>query len=49
MIINHDKVLQSIINQSCVSDWYINTQLRIGEVSKNRIYQTVHAITNEMW
>ena len=25
MIINHDKVLQSIINQSCISDWYINT------------------------
>ena len=49
MIINHDKALQSITNQSCVGDWYINTQLHISEVSKNRTCQTMHAITNEMW
>ena len=48
MIINHDKVLQSITNQNCISNWYINTQLRIGEVSKNRTCQTVRAITNEV-
>ena len=47
MIINHDKVLQSITNQSYISDWYINTQLHISKVSKNRTCQTVHAITNE--
>ena len=49
MIINHDKVLQNITNQSCVGDWYINTQLYVDEVSKNKTYQIVRAITNEMW
>ena len=49
MIINHDKALQNITNQSYISDQYINTQLHIGEVSKNRTYQTVYAITNEIW
>src|SRR5436305_7053574 len=39
MIINYDKALQSITNQSCISDWYINTQLHIGEVSKNKTCQ----------
>ena len=48
MIINHDKVLQSIINQSCISDWYINTQLRVSEVNENRTYQTMRAITNKV-
>ena len=42
------KSWQSITKQSCVGDWYINTQLRVSEVSKNRMYQTVHAITNEI-
>ena len=48
MIINHDKALQSITNQHCVGDWCINIQLHVGEVNKNRTYQTVRAITNEM-
>ena len=47
-IYNNYKSWQSITNQSCVSDWYINTQLHVSEVSKNRMYQTVHAITNEI-
>ena len=48
-IYNDYKLWQSITKQSCVSDWYINTQLCVGEVSKNRTCQTVHVITNEMW
>ena len=48
-IYNDYKSWQSITKQSCISDWYINTQLRVGEVNENRMCQTVHAVTNDVW
>ena len=48
-IYNDYKSWQSITKQSCIGDWYINTQLRVDEVSKNRSCQTGCAITNEVW
>jgi len=48
-IYNNYKSWQTITNQICVSDWYINTQLHVSEVSKNRTCQTVRAITNKVW
>ena len=47
-IYNDYKSWQSIIDQSCVGDWYINTQLHVGEVNENRTCQTVRAVTNEV-
>ena len=48
-IYNDYKSWQSITKQSCIGDWYINTQLCVGEVNENRMCQTVCAVTNEIW